>query len=83
MFLPLGAVRVPSRPMAYDPSMPAQALRWSTMTLVLLAALAAAIAGAARGQADEMRSVPAERQAGKVAVTPITGPIDEVSLAAT
>jgi membrane-bound serine protease (ClpP class) len=66
--------------MAYDPSMPAQALRWSTMTLVLLAALAAAIAGAARGQADEMRSVPAERQAGKVAVIPITGPIDEVSL---
>lgn len=66
--------------MAYDPHM-SVASRWISAFVACMAALAGAVAASAQSPASEpMRAVPAGRQAGRVAVLPITGPIDQVTL---
>jgi membrane-bound serine protease (ClpP class) len=66
--------------MAYDPPMSSVA-RWFWAFAACAAALAGSTAAWAQSpQAEPMRAVPAGRQAGRVAVLPITGPIDQVTL---
>jgi membrane-bound serine protease (ClpP class) len=66
--------------MAYDPSMSSVA-RWFWAFAACAAALAGSTAAWAQSPtAEPMRAVPAGRQAGRVAVLPITGPIDQVTL---
>ncbi len=66
--------------MAYDPPMSSVA-RWFWAFAACAAALAGSTAAWAQSPtAEPMRAVPAGRQAGRVAVLPITGPIDQVTL---
>lgn len=69
--------------MAYDPPMALKSAGWLWVLVAWIAACATA-AGAWAGQSakepEELRAVPAGRQAGRVAVLPITGPIDQVTL---
>jgi membrane-bound serine protease (ClpP class) len=69
--------------MAYDPAMPSNLAGWLSALVAWIAACAAGVAAFAQEApkpADELRAVPSGRQAGRIAVLPISGPIDQVSL---
>ena len=75
--------------MAYDPPMPSNLAGWLSALVAWIAACTAGVSAFAQASAfaqeapkpaDELRAVPSGRQAGRVAVLPISGPIDQISL---
>ncbi|MFN5496185.1 MAG: hypothetical protein ACK5C3_06370, partial [bacterium] len=63
--------------------MPSNLAGWLSALVAWIAACAAGVAAFAQEApkpADELRAVPSGRQAGRIAVLPISGPIDQVSL---
>lgn len=68
--------------MAYHPRMTSNLAGWLSASVAWIAASTTAVCAWAQQAppTEEIRAVPAGRQANRVAVLPITGPIDQVSL---